>query len=201
MFFALLSLSACQPTGPRSLFDGSSFDGWEGDTEHTWRIEDGAIVGGSLTETVPHNHFLASTTSYGDFILRLRYKLQGEEGFVNAGVQFRSERIEEPAYEMAGYQADIGDKLDGALYDESRRNRFLAGPDSIASRAIVKQGDWNEYEIRAKGSRIQIYLNGQQTVEYTEPEPDLPQRGRIALQVHGGGKTLVRYQDITIKEL
>jgi hypothetical protein len=43
---------------PVSLFDGKTFAGWEGDTEKTWRIEDGAIVGGSLDTTVPRNEFL-----------------------------------------------------------------------------------------------------------------------------------------------
>ncbi|HXH99281.1 MAG TPA: hypothetical protein VNI52_03355 [Sphingobacteriaceae bacterium] len=35
------------------LFDGKTFIGWQGDIHHTWRIEDGALVGGSLTEKVP----------------------------------------------------------------------------------------------------------------------------------------------------
>jgi len=43
------------PAGRRKrLFDGKSFTGWEGDTKKTWRIENGALVGGSLQETVPH---------------------------------------------------------------------------------------------------------------------------------------------------
>jgi 3-keto-disaccharide hydrolase len=42
---------------PVSLFDGKTLTGWEGD-EKTWKVEDGAIVGGSLTDTVPRNEFL-----------------------------------------------------------------------------------------------------------------------------------------------
>ncbi len=42
-------------TKPVSLFDGKTFAGWEGDTDKTWKIEDGAIVGGSLEEVVPRN--------------------------------------------------------------------------------------------------------------------------------------------------
>jgi hypothetical protein len=40
-----------------------------------------------------------------------------------------------------------------------------------------------------------------QTVDYTEPEEGIPQRGLIALQIHGGGKAEVRYKDIEIEEL
>ena len=38
---------------PRPLFDGRTFDGWEGDTKNSFRIEDGAIVGGSLKGARP----------------------------------------------------------------------------------------------------------------------------------------------------
>jgi hypothetical protein len=35
----------------KPLFDGRSLNGWEG-LENFWRVEDGALTGGSLTETV-----------------------------------------------------------------------------------------------------------------------------------------------------
>lgn len=186
---------------PVPLFDGRTFSGWEGDTGRTWRIEDGALVGGSLTETVPRNDFLVTTRSFGDFVLRLKFKLEGTDGFVNAGVQFRSQRATKPAHEMVGYQADIGAKYWGALYDETRRNKVLAGPDPAEAERLVKIGDWTDYEIRAEGPRIQLFLNGKQTVDYTEPDPAIPRSGLIGLQVHGGGKAKVSYRDLTIEEL
>lgn len=194
---APLSLAAA----PVPLFDGRTFAGWEGDTGRTWRIEDGALVGGSLTETVPRNDFLVTTRSFGDFVLRLKFKLEGTEGFINAGVQFRSQRATRPAHEMVGYQADIGAKYWGALYDETRRNKVLAGPDPAEAERLVKIGDWNDYEIRAEGPRIQLFLNGRQTVDYIEPDPAIPRSGLIGLQVHGGGKAKVSYRDLTIEEL
>ena len=36
---------------PKPLFDGKTFEGWEGDTDKTWKIEDGAIVGGDRKST------------------------------------------------------------------------------------------------------------------------------------------------------
>ena len=63
------------PAKPVPLFDGKTFQGWEGDTQKTWRIEDGAVVGGSLSETVPRNDFLVTTGTYGNFILSLKFKL------------------------------------------------------------------------------------------------------------------------------
>ena len=183
------------------LFDGKTFAGWEGDTTNTWRIEDGAIIGGSLTERVPRNDFLVTEREFSDFVLRLQFKLEGTEGFINSGVQFRSQRAREPAHEMVGYQADIGAKYWGALYDETRRNVVLAGPDQGAVMQHVRLNDWNEYEIDARGRRIRLTLNGYTTVDYTEPDPSIPQTGRIGLQIHGGGKARVSFRQITIQEL
>lgn len=189
------------PQKPTRLFDGKTFRGWEGDTIKTWRIRDGALVGGSLTETVPHNDFLCTTRSYANFIMRVKFKLLGTEGFINTGVQFRSKRLTKPAYEMTGYQADLGKGYWASLYDESRRNKTLIQPDSALVKKILKPNGWNEYEIRAENRRIRLYLNGKQTVDYTEPDASIPQEGLIGLQIHGGGKAEVHFKDIRLEEL
>jgi hypothetical protein len=197
----LLALSAAGPAKGVPLFDGKSFAGWDGDTNKTWRIENGALVGGSLQTQVPQNEFLATTRSYTNFVLRLKFKLVGTEGFINAGVQFRSERLKDPANEMRGYQADIGEGWYGALYDESRRNKVLLAPDPAQVKNALKLNQWNEYEIRCEGPRIRTWINGVPMIDYSEPDAAIPQHGRIGLQVHGGGKVVVAYQDLTVEEL
>jgi hypothetical protein len=184
-----------------SIFNGKNFNGWEGDTTETWRIENGSIVGGSLDKTVPHNNFLVTRKEYGNFVLRLKFKLVGREGFVNAGVQFNSQRLTNPPYEMAGYQADLGDKYWGSLYDESRRNKTLVQADSLLITKLLKRNDWNDYEIRSRNGRIQLFLNNKQTVDYTETDKNIPQSGHIGLQIHGGGKAIVYYKDIVLEEV
>ena len=184
-----------------ALFDGKTFNGWEGDTVNTWRIENGAIAGGSLEKTVPHNDFLVTKKAYSNFILRLKFKLVGREGFVNAGVQFNSQRLKNPAYEMTGYQADLGAGYWASLYDESRRNKTLAKPDSLLVKKLLKPAGWNNYEIRNQNGRIRIFLNNKQTVDYTEPDKSIPQTGRIGLQIHGGGKAVVYYKDLQLEQL
>ncbi len=136
-----------------------------------------------------------------NFVLSLKFKLAGTEGFVNAGVQIRSQRAKDPAYEMVGYQADLGDKYWGSLYDESRRKKVLAEGDVAVVANTLKRGDWNDYEVRCEGRRIRIALNGRQTVDYTEPDEAIPQSGFIGLQIHGGGKAQVSYKDLTIEVL
>ena len=183
------------------LFDGKSFKGLEGDTTTTWRIENDALVGGSLKETVPHNEFIATTSSYKNFILRLKFKLRGNEGFINTGVQFHSKRVENPSYEMEGYQADLGDGYWGCLYDESRRNKVLAHADTNLIKKILRRNEWNNYEVRSENGRVRIFLNGKQTVDYKETDPAIPQSGLIAFQIHGGGKAEVYFKNITLRPL
>lgn len=201
---AALAFAGCimiQPKKPVSLFDGKTFRGWEGDTVKTWKIENGAIVGGSLEVTVPHNEFLCRRKEYGNFILKVKFKLTGKEGFINTGVQFHSVRLTNPPYEMTGYQADLGDKYWASLYDESRRNKTLIAPDSALVEKIVRRNDWNNYEVHSRNGHIQLFLNGTKTVDYTEPDKSIPQKGLIGLQIHGGGKAKVFYKDIVIEEL
>jgi len=210
LIFACLLVASIAHAEPVPLFDGKTFDGWEGDIGSVWRIEDGAFVAGSLEKKQDKNNFLATTKTYGDFELTLKWKLEGTEGFVNGGVQFRTVRIPNH-HEVSGYQADLGKGYDGALYDESRRKKMLAQPlPEVLAKAQKPLGEWNDYRIRAEGNRIQIWLNGVQTVDYTETQGVVLQDGKsmvieptgiIAVQIHGGATSIVRYKDLMIEEL
>jgi hypothetical protein len=57
------------------------------------------------------------------------------------------------------------------------------------------------YRIRREGARVQIWLNGLQTVDSTEADAGVAQDGQIALQIHGGGKGMVSFRDIEVQEL
>jgi glucose/arabinose dehydrogenase/mono/diheme cytochrome c family protein len=199
LLLVLCLVGALKAADPQPLFDGHTLIGWQGDTT-VWRVQDGAIAGGSLNGN-PQNEFLATTKTYRNFILRLEYRLIGTEGFVNGGVQFRSVRIVTPPNEMSGYQADIGAGYSGSLYDESRRNKVMAQADKALIATLEKPGEWNRYEVRAEGGRIRLTLNGTQTVDYLEADSAVPQAGLIALQIHGNNKAEVAYRNLTIETL
>ena len=187
---------------PKPLFDGRTLAGWEGDAK-LWRVEDGCLTGGSLTETVKQNEFLATTRDYTNFIVRLKIKLTGTNGFINSGFQIRSQRVPDIS-EMAGYQCDFGEpSWYGAIYDESRRNKLMAASDMKALRPVLKVTGWNDYVIRADGPRITTWINGVMGVDYYEPDLSIPNYdwGKLGIQVHGGGKAVVQVKDISIEEL
>lgn len=180
-----------------SIFDGKTFAGWEGNLD-IFKIDDGAIVGGTLKDRIARNEFLCTKKEYSDFEMRLKVKLLGDNA--NAGIQIRSRRIADH-HEMIGYQADMGQHYWGCLYDESRRRKVLAGPDKTKMEKVLKAGEWNDYVIRCQGKRIQLWINGFQTVDYTEEDASIEQTGLIGLQIHGGGPSEAWYRDIVIKEL
>ena len=186
------------PAGkPVRIFDGKTFDGWEGNLK-SFRIEDGAVVGGTLKAKIPRNEFLCTKTEYANFELRLKVKLPGGNG--NAGIQFRTKRIPNH-HEVIGYQADMGQQYWGCLYDESRRRKVLARPGKTALAKVLKRDDWNEYVIRCEGARIQLFINGFKTVDYIEKDPKIETTGIIGLQIHGGGPSESWYKDLEIVEL
>ena len=63
----------------------------------------------------------------------------------------------------------------------------------------VRSGDWNTYEIEAVGSKIQTRINGQLCVDLDDPSGS--GRGIIALQLHSGGATEVRFRRFRLQVL
>ena len=201
LLFALCLITSAA-SAQTLLSDGKTFTGWEGDITSQWRIEGGAFTSGALEMKQPYNDYLATINEFGDFEFTLKWKLEGTEGFVNGGVQFRSKRLAPPSHEVCGFQADFGRGYEGALYDNNRRGKVLLRPAKEVLEKVRKPvGEWNDYRIRAEGPRIRIWLNGVQTVAYVENDRDIATTGIIALQIHGNSFSIVRYKDITIAEL
>jgi hypothetical protein len=187
----------------KPLINGRRFSGWEGDIKKSFRREDDAIVGGTLNETIPRNEFLATVRPYTNFILRADCRLIGDKA--NAGIQIRTARI--PGHhEVIGYQADMSSGKEGGywgkLYDESRRKKVLGTPlNHAAMLHALRPEEWNHYEIRCEGARIQLFLNGVKTLDYTEEDPSIPLHGIIALQIHSGPPSEAWYRNVQIAEL
>lgn len=186
----------------KQLFNGKDFTGWEMVAD-VFKIEDGAIVGGNFETGVDRNQFLTTKERFGDFYLRMECRIldgpANEKKDGNAGVQIRSERIPNN-HEMIGYQADMTSNgaYWGHLYDESRRRKMLQTPSAELIRSVWKPNEWNRYEILCQGRNIRIFLNGVETVNYTESDEAIPQEGLIGLQIHAGGPARSYYRNVFI---
>jgi putative membrane-bound dehydrogenase-like protein len=177
----------------KEFFNGKDFTGWDMDETakelKVWSIENGEIVGKSATG-LKRNTFLTSSLEVSDFKLTLKMKLVPNTE--NSGVQVRSIRIENG--EMRGAQCDAGKGWWGKLYEESARG-LLWKEDA---ERYVKENDWNEYVIEAKGSTIKTWLNGHPCVNLTDDK--LAKKGLIGLQVHSGkGPIEVRFKDLKLE--
>ncbi len=177
------------------LFNGKDLTGWEG-REDLWKVANGMITGSS--PGLKQNHFLVTKEDFGNFEMRFEVRLQNPKE--NSGVQFRSQRLENST-EMTGYQADIGPGYWGSLYDESRRNKILAAAKPEVIKQTLKEKEWNDYVIRAEGKHITLSINGVTTIDYTEPDGAIPQKGKFGLQVHAGGPFQIDFRNIRIKTL
>jgi putative membrane-bound dehydrogenase-like protein len=198
----LLLAALHSSAAPVSLFDGQTLEGWESREPSLWKVEDGCLTGGGVPK-IPHNDFLCTKRSFSNFVLKLKIKLTGDPatGLINSGVQIRTVR-NATGHEVCGYQCDYGEpNWYAGIYDEGRRNKFIAPADMAVLHPAIKLWDWNDYEIRAEGNRIQTKINGVPGVDYKEMDPNIPQDGILGIQVHAGGNTRVQVKDVTIEEL
>ena len=65
---------------------------------------------------------------------------------------------------------------------------------------VVRMGDWNDYLVEVVGNRYRSRLNGVQMVDFTDPKPSSID-GKIALQLHAGGKGNMEFKDVWIRDL
>ena len=176
----------------RPLFNGRNLDGWEGDPR-LWRVRDQMIVGSTEGVTLDDNSFLSTKQYFGDFLLRVEVKLRNH----NSGIQFRSEAL--PNWVVRGYQADLAENnYWGCLYDEKGTRGILVNGWIGKAERVVRNNDWNDYEIFCDGDLIRLRLNGLVTAELRD---SARRTGIIALQLHRGPPMEAYFRNLRIKVL
>jgi hypothetical protein len=156
-----------------TLFDGTGLTSWTQVGDANWQIVGNAVQADS------GNGFLSTRASYGDFDLELEFFVSPD---ANSGVFVRCEN-----------PADIGAATcyEVNIYDQRPDPKYRTG--AIVDFAepavwIDTGGRWNTYAISARGPRLMVTLNGQQTVDV---ENDRFIAGPIALQ-YGAGTVMFR---------
>jgi hypothetical protein len=94
---------------------------------------------------------------------------------------------------VSGYQADIGPGWWGKLYEEHGRGLLV----DVSAEEHLRRGDWNDYEILAIGGRLRLRLNGVTCVDLEDPQG--ARSGILALQLHSGGPTEVRFRGFELE--
>ena len=139
-------------------------------------------------------------------------------------MQYRSKVVDEAGFVVAGYQADfeIGKTYSGILYEEKGRGILAKRGQKVVIKqgedpkkpkievtgevgksdeiqAGIKQADWNEYRVVAKGGHLEHFINGKQTVDVTDETAEGAKKGVLALQIHAGAPFTVQFKDIVLK--
>ena len=169
------------------FFNTTDLTGWDGDLS-LWKVENGTLIG-HTEKGLAHNEFLKSEMIFSDFRLTVDVKLSPDSE--NSGIQFRSQAL--PNGEVKGYQADIGQGWWGKLYEELGRGLLWDKP----ANSYVNPGDWNRYEILARGHRIKTAINGHLCVDMEDSQGAT--RGIIALQLHSGGPMTIQFRNFALE--
>jgi hypothetical protein len=178
-------------------------DNWQG-REDIWSIKDGVVVG-ETKEDPKYNTFFCSKKKYSDFELSCKILLK--DGVGNSGIQIRSTLRDEKKFVVAGPQVDVGKGYWGSLYGEGVGGMMKASSGESIKKA-VKENEFNDYYILAKGTRITIKINGETMVDEDFPKlpgkdpKDAPKDGIIAFQAHAGYPSMrVEFKDIKFRDL
>lgn len=223
----LLALTATFVSAEETqLFNGKDLTGWSGDPA-LWSVKDGILIGKTTAESpIKENTFLIwKGGDVSDFELTLKYRMlpANEKKALNSGIQYRSILVDEAAFSVSGYQADLeyGDNYSGILYEEKGRGILAQrgqkvtitegadaktpnltvtaeiGVSSEIQTGIQKDG-WNEYRIVAKGNHLQHFINGKQTIDVTDLTKEGAKKGVLALQLHVGPPMQIEFKDIVL---
>ena len=199
-----LGLAACAAAtqAGRPLFDGETTQGWDIKAVHggrvgLWTVEDGALVANQDTDHT--GGLLGTSETFSDFEIELEFRADYP---ADTGLFLRTRE------DGMGYQVTIdvrGDGYVGSLYAPAEGG-FLVQFENW--REIFRPGDWNHLRARIEGqpAHISAWLNGVQTLDFTDARERYPREGYIGLQVHGGEgswgqESRARFRNVRIREI
>ncbi|MFC8033282.1 ThuA domain-containing protein [Streptomyces griseoincarnatus] len=188
-----LTQADCRPeTGYTPLFDGTGTTAWKQAGPGGFTLDDG-----TLTSQGGMGLFRYDREITGDYSLKLDWKLHGDD---NSGVFLGFPASDDPwsavdhGYEIQIDATDTADRTTGAVYG------FQSADVAARDAALNPPGEWNTYELRVTGERLEIFLNGRKINDFTNTDPARSLRdGHIGLQNHGDGDQ-VSFRNIRLQQ-
>ena len=162
-----------------ALFDGHSLFGWTPNTDADWRVENGTIV---VESGMPG--LLCTTSQFSDYVLKCDFRAPAS---TNSGIFLHTPmKPMDPAKDC--YELNIAPP-DNPFPTCSLVKRIKASGNFVSE-------DWQTFEVTIVGGSVKVAINGQQVVDYTDPQP--LRRGHIGLQLNQGR---VAFRNIKLKPL
>lgn len=190
-----------QAEGWRLLFNGTDLTGWSFD-QGKWRVEDGIIIseegpGHLFTEERYQNFELSwDLCAYDAAVPKRR--------FGNSGVFLRAVKTGQNFPRGYEVQVDPYDRRNptGGVYGMAPGTLLVDAEGNWKPEAFfdVHEGKWIRQRARIVGNRITVWVNGQKTLEWEDPENRFPEAGYIALQNHHKSD-VVLFMNIKIRVL
>lgn len=212
LFLNLLLLGTQAADDFKPLYNGKDLSGWHVKDAlpgaDVWRANGNILT--ALKGAKGAGGWLTTDKEYGDFILRLEWKIPSNG---NTGVGFRYPKDGEPAHE--GMEIQILDDAtpENAKRPPEERTGSLYVEEAPLRKADKPVGQWNTMEITCKGSLLIVKTNGVETLHLDldkltvlhghhrqyKPVSQRARKGFIGLQGDRGEP--VEFRNIRIKEL
>ena len=182
-----------------SIFDGQTLDGWRAsENPETFRVENGEIV---VFGPRAHLFYVGPVENHDfrDFEWRADVLTHPN---ANSGMYFHTE-FQESGWPAKGYEVQVNNS-----HSDPRRTGSLYAIQDVAD-PPTRDGEWFTQHIIVQGNRVQVFLDGEQVVDYIEPPnaerpQDMAQRllssGTVALQGHDP-ESRIHYRNIEIRPL
>lgn len=190
------------------LLEGGTLDAWKTPSDR-WSLVEGSIVGDTGGEKIRIPEWMYTKQAFGDFVFTCEMKLTGDE-HRNTGIYFRVKTF---PYKDKSFEAPSGYEYDAAFHQPGKRNnRGTLGdwyarpslrifPDQGIINQVYKAGEWNRMTIRARGNRLEYWLNAIKIMDFTDPDPKGSREGIIGFQIHNGSVMKVEYRKIRVLPL
>jgi hypothetical protein len=225
LFLCATASAADLERGFEALFNGKDISNWDGNPKF-WSVKEGTITGQTTAEnpTKGNTFLIWKGGTVADFELRLSFRIVGG----NSGIQYRSKVIDQANWVVGGYQADFeaGKTYSGILYEERGRGILAERGQATIVRTdandpnktkvevlgtvgksediqkVIKEEDWNDYVVIARGNAFTHIINGRVTVQvYDDQAAKAAQSGILALQLHAGPAMMVQFKNIRIRHM
>ena len=171
----------------------------EGEDAITWKQAGPgkfAIENGVATGTGGMGLWWFSDRQYADFILRGEFLQEQEAADSGIFIRFPDPGTDPWVAVKRGHEIEIGDSTAG---NPTWHTGAIYPFQAPVTNATKPPGEWNQYEIVARGHNYSVRLNGKLVTTWTDPERRST-NGYIGLQNYDDGKT-VRHRNLRIKTL